>query len=479
MFRNKSLILILILAASAFSQSGRNTQVASPDPTSASTAKTGSPTEITVKQMYDEANGYVKAKFTEFAAKKMQYDDSLLERTKLEQRQLAAKYAGIAAARKSLAGDDFYYLGLLNWIALNLDGTAENLRKYATSDIAATDHRQTARSIIVVVLAKQNKLDDAENLLAEYLRAEPTKLTERARMEGEIAKAYQAQKDFVRMAPHAEEAYRAATALLKDQSSAARGMDEILDAGMLVFEASRDGGNQVKADESLENMRATAAAVGSSSLYYYAVDKKIQYLIEQGRKPAAMDYYLASLISAGKDFASRPLQNDVVTRLKKRERQYKLLGLPAPEMLMIESWFPGTRKTFAEMKGKVILLDFWATWCEPCIETFPSLIEWHQDFAGEGLEILGVTRYYGEADGNTVDAVNELAYIKRFRAKYALPYDLVVGKDQNIQMLYGATGLPTTVIIDRKGIIRYIETGTSETRLLEIRSVIARLVLEK
>ena len=72
---------------------------------------------------------------------------------------------------KTLAGEDFYYLGMLHWIAENLDGTAENLRKFIViPDADAGRRRQTARSIVVVVLAKQKKLDEAETLLAEYLK---------------------------------------------------------------------------------------------------------------------------------------------------------------------------------------------------------------------------------------------------------------------------------------------------------------------
>ncbi len=471
------LILFLISAFPAFAQSGRIASATAP--VQSITPSNGQRVDLTVKQMFDDANGYVRAKFAEYSTKKIPYNEDLLERTKLEQRQLAAKYATKTAASKTLAGDDFYYLGMLNWIALNLDGTIENLRKFIASETAAADRRQTARSIIAVVFAKQRKPDDAEAILAEYLKTEPAKLTERARMEGEIAKAYQAKQDFVRMAPHAEEAYKAAKALLKDAASVARGMDEILDAGMLVFEAYRDGGNQKKADDALEDMRLTAATVGSSSFYYYAVDKKIQYLIDLGQKSAAMEYYLVSLINAGKDFTAKPLQNDVISRLKKKENQYKVLGERAPEMTSVDQWFPGTRKTFAEMKGKVILLDFWATWCQPCIEAFPAVKEWHQDFGRDGIEILGITRYYGEAEGLKVDNEAELAYFKRFRDKHGLPYDLIVSRDQGIGMQYGVTALPTTVIIDRKGIIRYIETGTSPTRLEEIRAEIEKLIAEK
>ncbi len=429
--------------------------------------------------MFDEANGYIKAKGAEYDAKKVAFNDWLFKQAQLEQRQLAAKYAATAAQHKDIAGDDLYYLGMLHWIAENLDGTAESLRKFITFEGAAPDRRQTARSIVVVVLAKQKKLSDAEALLTEYLKSEPRKQAERAKMEGELAKAYQSQKDFVHMAPHADEDFKAAKMLLSDPSSRTRVLDEIFDAGLLVFEAYRDLGNQKNAETALEDLRVVAASTSSTDLYYYAVDQRIKYLIETARKPQAQEYYMTSLIKAERAFDAAALRSDILSRLKKREKHYRLLGEPAPELPMIDQWFPGERKTFADLKGKVILLDFWATWCGPCYEAFPLLREWHQDFSRDGLVILGVTKYYGSVNGHAATAPDEIEDLKRFREVEKLPYDFVVAKDASSQLLYGGTALPTTVLIDRKGVIRYIESGTSPVRLAQIREMLLKLLAEK
>ena len=470
--RSFALLIIFSCVAAATGQSGRSTQDATTN---------GSPKDATrtVKQLYEEANGYIRAKAVEFEAKKTPFSETLLEKTKLEQRQLAAKNATIASRHRELAGDDFYYLGMLNWIAENLDGTAENLEQFIAIADADAARKQTARSVVTVTLAKQKKLDAAEALLAEYIKNDPKKLTERARMEGELAKAYQSLKNFARMAPHAEEDYRAAKALLNDNSSRARGLDEILDAGMLVFEAYRDSGNRAKADTALDDMQATGVAAASPSFYYYAVDQKVRFLIDTGRKPQAMQAYTSALETASKSFPTAALQLEAALRLKRKEKHYNLLGSAAPEFANVDAWFPGEAGPLSSMKGKVVLLDFWATWCGPCYAAFPSLVEWQQEFSEQGFEILGLTHYNGNIEGIRAEKAAERDYFAAFRRKEGLNYTFVVTDGQATQLQYGATGLPTTVLIDRKGIIRYIESGTSASKLASLREMIVRLLAEK
>lgn len=102
----------------------------------------------------------------------------------------------------------------------------------------------------------------------------------------------------------------------------------------------------------------------------------------------------------------------------------------------------GSRERMSANKGKVIFLNFWATWCFPCRKEMPDMQQLTDLLEGESFRMLAVN--YGD----------ETAKIERFVNKYGYSFDIVQDKDRSISSLLSVKGLPTTLIIDGKG--RYL-----------------------
>lgn len=151
----------------------------------------------------------------------------------------------------------------------------------------------------------------------------------------------------------------------------------------------------------------------------------------------------------------------------------RLLGNSAPE-LVTARWLGNQSetapKTFADLRGKVILLDFWAMWCSPCVGAFPHLREFQTKYAGKGFEVIGVTRFYGRSDSEEdLSREQEWKSLQNFKGKHKLGYSIAVGKldDPTNDDRYGIAGLPTVILIDRRGNVRQIKRGAGEYRKLE------------
>jgi len=122
------------------------------------------------------------------------------------------------------------------------------------------------------------------------------------------------------------------------------------------------------------------------------------------------------------------------------------LTRPAPEVRF--KALAGETFTTSELRGKVVVVNFWATWCPDCVKEMPKLVDTHRKFAARGYETIAVAVRQDNPDD-----------VARFNAKHALPFRIALDRSGEVAREFGKVRItPTTFVIDKKGKIlqRYV-----------------------
>lgn len=232
--------------------------------------------------------------------------------------------------------------------------------------------------------------------------------------------------------------------------------------------------------QSQGNLEAAAAELEKSAQAARATPYEIEFLTRIRLGMMLADIYLAlnrledarSFLAEEAAFAERISQIMQATgtlnqkrqamsgylQIRDRAAQIGLLGQPAPET-DLKMWLVGDPVTLADLRGQVVMLEFWATWCKPCQEMFPKLTSLQEEESRNGLQILAITRHY-MAYGGTLEAKNEeLDLIRKTVTDHGVTFRVAVADDERLQATYGANGLPTVVLIDRMGVVQYAGPG--------------------
>jgi cytochrome c biogenesis protein CcmG/thiol:disulfide interchange protein DsbE len=114
------------------------------------------------------------------------------------------------------------------------------------------------------------------------------------------------------------------------------------------------------------------------------------------------------------------------------------IGSTAPEFELAD--LSGKKVHLSDFKGKVVILDFWATWCGPCRMEIPEFVKLQDKYRDKGLEIVGLSL---DSDGESA--------VRPFAAKHGINYTMLLANDDTARQYGGIAGIPTTFVLDRQG----------------------------
>lgn len=128
----------------------------------------------------------------------------------------------------------------------------------------------------------------------------------------------------------------------------------------------------------------------------------------------------------------------------------------------------GTRVALADLRGQAVLVNLWATWCAPCREEMPHLIDIHTAYRDRGLEVIGLS----------VDDADLQPQVEKMAAELGVTFPIWLDPDQRLQTALDAPSLPVTIILDRKGNIVFRRDGTITADDPELTSAIERALTQ-
>lgn len=212
-----------------------------------------------------------------------------------------------------------------------------------------------------------------------------------------------------------------------------------------------------------------AAQDQADSIRFLFANKKAELLISDNKQTEA----IKTLDQAIKKMPDGNVRKTAVAA----KLQLTLPGSIAPG-LNVERTQGGAFSGLESLRGKVVILDMFAHWCPPCKAEIPEMRKMYDDLKGQGLEVLGITTYYGYyKQERNLAKDDEFARMADFMKEFNMNWPVLYGDRSNFAS-YGVTGIPEVILIDRKGIVRKVEVGYTPATWATFRQEVEKLIKE-
>ena len=143
-----------------------------------------------------------------------------------------------------------------------------------------------------------------------------------------------------------------------------------------------------------------------------------------------------------------------------------LIGAPAPTWTDIASATGEFPETLGALRGRVVLLDFWATWCGPCRMMSSNLGALQAQYGARGLSVVGLS-------------TEDLQRVASFARRTSMPYPVASDESAETTRSYGIANLPTVVVIDKHGVVRDVAIGYDAASAARLEGVVRQLLSER
>lgn len=193
----------------------------------------------------------------------------------------------------------------------------------------------------------------------------------------------------------------------------------------------------------------------------YALDYQVEYLAINETLPEDLFAFDTDGFVQSEDFESlaQALQSEHAGL-----QEMDWIGEEAPDFQL--TLLDGDRFRLSEQRGNVVLVDFWATWCPPCIESLPYLQRIYESLQGDDLVFIGVS----------LDRPGAGRQVRNMVERFGLSYLIGIDEEGDIGALYRAMSIPMLVVVDAEGVVRYQKVGFDPDGMKQVEAELIRLL---